>query len=619
MEHPQLGPIGGRGGKPFDGYSIPQGARLTAIHIYADWVIDALQFDYTQVDGTAAGRPPVGGLGGRHYVFYLDPDEYLTGISGRCGWYLDSIRFHTSKRESDLFGGAGGEQEYRLIAPPGYEVVGLLGRADWYIDALGLQLRPIALRDGLVEGLAVADEAGAEMGPEAAEEELDAIIEALSAELAAEGAARRASGLEARGDALADMAGEPEAMLGESFSSGDAAELEAAVLEQIAAALEDEIDAELAAADVEAAESAALVDDTLDMAVVALAAGVTSAAEVENLEASAALRAIATLENMEPGDEETVDLQMSTRIAIDPMTGQAYALVAAAASEVDDSAPRDDENPEAWFELEDEGEALDAHVVVRRAAIASEEAIAELEEATVAEAIAAYRHGQSDEGVVDVTVYSQVSAEGRGGESVVTIMAVASEPAAPAAAEESPEAAVMVTDAIEDEDDVALLEEEAVEEAIAALEEDLGITLDDANVTIYTGTTRDEAGRLYGAVVAVATPLSRAVPQMAATDEAAYRGPAVIQLSGTEPRPGDLQIVEGIGPKIAALLIDHGINDLAALADTPPDRLREIMTTAGSRFRLADPTTWPRQAALAAAGNWPALTELQSQLKAGRE
>lgn len=113
MEHPQLGPIGGRGGKPFDGYSIPQGARLTAIHIYADWVIDALQFDYTQVDGKAAGRPPVGGLGGRHYVFYLDPDEYLTGISGRCGWYLDSIRFHTSKRESDLCGDAEAEWDRR--------------------------------------------------------------------------------------------------------------------------------------------------------------------------------------------------------------------------------------------------------------------------------------------------------------------------------------------------------------------------------------------------------------------------------------------------------------------------------------------------------------------------
>jgi len=616
MEHPRLGPAGGHSGKPFEDYTIPDGARLTAIHVYADWVVDALKIDYTQIDGAADGRPPIGGLGGSHFVFYLDPDEYLTGISGRCGWYIDSIRFHTNKRQSDLFGGAGGEQSYQFVAPPGYEVAGLFGRADWYIDALGLRLRPIAVRVSLTEGQAMVDEAGAEMNAAAAEEELDAIIEALSTELAAESATRRAAGLEARGDALADLAGEPEAMLGEDFSPGDSAELEAAVLEQIAAALEDEVDAELAAADATAAEEAALVDDTLDQAVVALAAEVDSVADVEELETRAALQAIANLEEMEPGDEETIDLQMATRVAIDPMTGQAYAVVAAAASEVDDEALGDTEDVGSWFELEDDGEALDAYVVVKRAVVASEDALAELEEATVAEAIAAFRPGQSDEGMVDVTVYSQVSGEGPGGESAVTIVAVASEPGAPA--EESPEAAIMVTDAIGTEDDVALLEEEAVEEAIAALEADLGVTLDDANVTIYSGTTRDDSGQLYGAVVAVATPLTAPAPQLTADDEATVRGPGVIQLTGTEPRPGDLQIVEGIGPKIAALLIDHGINDLAALAATPVERLQTIMAGAGSRFRLADPGTWPRQAALAAAGDWPALSELQSQLKAGR-
>ena len=65
-------------------------------------------------------------------------------------------------------------------------------------------------------------------------------------------------------------------------------------------------------------------------------------------------------------------------------------------------------------------------------------------------------------------------------------------------------------------------------------------------------------------------------------------------------------------------LISHNIHDLAELASTPVDKLSEILGAAGRRFRLADPTTWPEQAALGAAGMWDKLTELQAQLKGGR-
>ena len=86
METFQIGPVGGNGGKPFEGYNIPKDARLTAIHIYTEWVINAIQLDYRNSDGSDGGRPPVGGLGGEHHVFYLQDDEYLTGISGQGGW-----------------------------------------------------------------------------------------------------------------------------------------------------------------------------------------------------------------------------------------------------------------------------------------------------------------------------------------------------------------------------------------------------------------------------------------------------------------------------------------------------------------------------------------------------
>lgn len=137
----QIGPVGGNGGKPFENYAIPEGARLTTIHVYTEWVINAIQLDFINSDGNPDGRPPIGGLGGEHHVFYLDEDEYLTGISGRAGWYVDSIRFHTNKRISQSYGGMGGDRDYTFEAPAGHEVCGFFGRSAWYIDSLGVSTR----------------------------------------------------------------------------------------------------------------------------------------------------------------------------------------------------------------------------------------------------------------------------------------------------------------------------------------------------------------------------------------------------------------------------------------------------------------------------------------------
>jgi predicted flap endonuclease-1-like 5' DNA nuclease len=79
----------------------------------------------------------------------------------------------------------------------------------------------------------------------------------------------------------------------------------------------------------------------------------------------------------------------------------------------------------------------------------------------------------------------------------------------------------------------------------------------------------------------------------------------------------DLKIIEGIGPKIAALLQDHGILTFQQLAVTPLEHLDEILVTANIR-RISDPGTWAEQASLAALGDFEALQKLQDVLKAGR-
>ncbi len=85
------------------------------------------------------------------------------------------------------------------------------------------------------------------------------------------------------------------------------------------------------------------------------------------------------------------------------------------------------------------------------------------------------------------------------------------------------------------------------------------------------------------------------------------------------PAPDDLTRIEGIGPKISSVLQEAGITTFAQLADTDPASLEEILEASDPRLRrLADPATWPEQAALAAADEWEAHEALRGQLKGGR-
>ncbi len=80
----------------------------------------------------------------------------------------------------------------------------------------------------------------------------------------------------------------------------------------------------------------------------------------------------------------------------------------------------------------------------------------------------------------------------------------------------------------------------------------------------------------------------------------------------------DLKIVEGIGPKIEQLLKAAGIKNWKALAKATVEEIQAILDRAGENYRLADPGTWPKQAALAVAGKWNELKAYQDQLKGGK-
>ncbi|MBT8219629.1 MAG: 30S ribosomal protein S1 [Bacteroidia bacterium] len=112
----------------------------------------------------------------------------------------------------------------------------------------------------------------------------------------------------------------------------------------------------------------------------------------------------------------------------------------------------------------------------------------------------------------------------------------------------------------------------------------------------------------------VETPEAKEAPK----SEEAPKVEAPKKASKSEGKPDDFRKIEGIGPKIAGLITEAGIKTFDELANTEVEKLKEILENAGSRYKMHDPTTWPQQSKLAAAGDWDALKTLQDELDGGK-
>lgn len=109
------------------------------------------------------------------------------------------------------------------------------------------------------------------------------------------------------------------------------------------------------------------------------------------------------------------------------------------------------------------------------------------------------------------------------------------------------------------------------------------------------------------AAAPVAPPVVKAAP-----------APAPVAAAPAAGKPDDLKKIEGVGPAIEKLLNAEGITTFAVMSATAPERIKEILVAAGSRFGFHDPTTWPHQAGLAADGKWDELKKLQDELDGGK-
>ena len=137
---------GGTGGSAFRDGDIPAGARVAEIHVYSGKAVDSVQMIYAFPDGRTLAGARHGGAGGRQNIFRLDADEYIVGLSGRYGDYLDSLQIQTNKRTTPAYGGSGGSRNYRVDVPSGNHGVGFVGRSGDYLDAIGLTYLPLTLR-----------------------------------------------------------------------------------------------------------------------------------------------------------------------------------------------------------------------------------------------------------------------------------------------------------------------------------------------------------------------------------------------------------------------------------------------------------------------------------------
>ena len=80
----------------------------------------------------------------------------------------------------------------------------------------------------------------------------------------------------------------------------------------------------------------------------------------------------------------------------------------------------------------------------------------------------------------------------------------------------------------------------------------------------------------------------------------------------------DLTKIEGIGKKIAELLQAEKILTFKDLSKASAKKLKGILESAGNKFQMHDPASWPKQAKLAAAEKWEELEALQKELVAGK-
>jgi large subunit ribosomal protein L21 len=124
---------------------------------------------------------------------------------------------------------------------------------------------------------------------------------------------------------------------------------------------------------------------------------------------------------------------------------------------------------------------------------------------------------------------------------------------------------------------------------------------------LFIAAIADGKGGVSKAAAAAVIPAAKAIaPKALASKVAASKG-------GKD----NLEVIEGIGPKIAQVLVDGGISTFAQLASAKADDVSAMLKASGGRFSLANPASWAEQAALLRDGKMDEFKALTDALVGG--
>ena len=92
--------------------------------------------------------------------------------------------------------------------------------------------------------------------------------------------------------------------------------------------------------------------------------------------------------------------------------------------------------------------------------------------------------------------------------------------------------------------------------------------------------------------------------------------PADAAVHAEHKHEDNLEIIEGIGPKVAKVLKEAGIVSFADLAHTSVEKVNGLLKAA--KLTMMDSAGWIEQAKLAARGDMDGLKKMQDEMKGGR-
>lgn len=168
---------------------------------------------------------------------------------------------------------------------------------------------------------------------------------------------------------------------------------------------------------------------------------------------------------------------------------------------------------------------------------------------------------------------------------------------------------------------------EAVAEGLAERRSENGTEKDEEDSESTVVAAPEAEAEAPAMEVSEAEPVEEVVEEEAVTVEAAQEEAPEkeetreekAEKKADQAKADDLTKIEGIGPKAAEALVNAGLSTYEALAGGDPEKIKELLTEASSRLAHLDPTSWPKQAKMAAEGLWDDLSEWQEKAKGGVE